>query len=185
MTLAMAMTDGTRTWIGSDTATGNGRQWKWPSVIQKWLPCKGWMVAFTGDSSLDRAIARVNSSTHEWADDYLGLCSMVDEIFIAYESHGFKPTHREGHKPEYDLPLILARAGEVWMCDYELCLLRIPAGEWICIGCSDEIAYGVLSTLSEMPDFTPREAMRRAVRLSQKFYPIIQGFWSDVLEPAP
>lgn len=178
MTLCMAYTDGETTWIGSDEAQGNDYGFRWPSVAQKWQAMHGWMIASAGDASIHLAIDDIAAAIS--AEDAASPQKVVEAIYAAYLARGFKPRDHAGETPYYGSPLLLAKPGAVYYGSLGNMAVATPIGRWNCIGCADEIAYGALDALTAVRAL-PLNAMRVAVDIAHRYYPIIDGFWSAVL----
>jgi ATP-dependent protease HslVU (ClpYQ) peptidase subunit len=136
MTIVCAITDGERTWIGSDRqVTTNGdmaiqlREGRWTE-----LP-SGWWVGHSGWSRMTNLIELCT------ADDY-SPCELAAAVRDHVKADGWKPSDVDEGPVQHNGRLVLAKPGEVWTVDSSLAVLRHPDHELAAIGDADQFAVG-------------------------------------------
>jgi hypothetical protein len=175
MTLCMAITDGTNTWIGADTNQGS-EGFRFAVNVQKWQEVGGWWIGIAGGAAFKDTLASLNVRAGISPRD------LADAMFARHIERGFKPSAPENSFPEFDSNFIFARPGEIYHVGDQGTITQIETDHWHAIGCGDELALGVLNAISADGKY-PEMAMRKAIDIAGKHRRVILGCWTKSLEP--
>lgn len=178
MTLAMAMTNGVRTWIGADTAVNSSTGYRWPGGVSKWLAAGGWHLALAGRRRLHQLL---EPAAADCPPD-LTAAGLLRWMLDTWQAAGVRPVEDDGLPMLPRTAGLLVRPGEVHRLSYDLSLHRYPAGRWATIGSGEEYAEGALEVLRRL-DHPPFSAMALAMDVARTFLPALDGFTSACLEP--
>src|SRR3990167_7364001 len=103
MTVICALTDGKRTWIGSDRRTSFGREFI--DTTDKWTRCGPWWVGGSGQS---RITVLVRRNTGRIAK-HRNIDSLAEHIRAIVHGDHWQPKDGKGEPPSYDGSMIVAR----------------------------------------------------------------------------
>lgn len=136
MTIVCAITDGKRTWIGSDrqVTTSNGeavrlREGKWTQTPS------GWWVGVSGWGRMVNLVECCVEASY----DAHGLAARIRGMLAA---DGWAPMCVDEGPRQYNSRMLMARTGELWMADSSGHVLRHPDHDLAAIGDAEPIAVG-------------------------------------------
>ena len=171
MTVIVAYTDGTDTWIGSDRALINGSIF----IIGdagKWSLYEGWGLGLAGGH---RQCEVVEAHLPELLES-MNLLTPIDlsgRLAKKFREYGITPKTPE-QVEEWGVDGILVRRGAVWDLDAALTPLRWPAGRILANGYGCAFAEGAAWAYQEYrrsDEIHPEDIVRVAVEAANKLCP--------------
>ena len=176
MTVVAVYTNGSVSWIGSDTAAvyGSGRIME---AGQKWYGANGWMFGHCGDCRVADAIM---SGVDALFENMAGPNQFPERLAGLYRKIGMQPRFDHGETvPAWCNSGILARAGAAWDVDGTLSLVPIPAKQVFARGIGGEIAMAAaLGYQRAKPEASPEILIEQAIRCAAVLNRQVSGFWS-------
>jgi hypothetical protein len=175
MTVVCAITDGTHTWIGSDTygVAGNGTP---VPTGKKWFGAHGWAFGHAGDSYAAGIISQEAVHLFGNTDDPY---KVISRLRTTYEVFGMKAVYGQGEATGSWLNSgILVRAGLVWDIDDRLAINQMPSGVLHARGCAGiEAAAAAYGFQMAQPKASPEVLIATSLKAAARFDIHIRGAW--------
>lgn len=136
MTIVCAVTDGKRTWIGSDRQMTTSVDFAIQLRDGKWVETpSGWWVGSSGWGRLTNLV----ECCVERSYDAHGLAQRLRTLIVA---DGWEACDSDEGPRQYNSRMLLARPGELWTVDSAGHVLRHPDHELAAIGDAEPVAVG-------------------------------------------
>jgi hypothetical protein len=175
MTVVCAITDGTHTWIGSDTygVAGNST----PIFTgKKWFGANGWSFGHTGDSYAAGIIAQ---EVHGLFDNTGDPYRVMGRLRALYEAAGIRAVYSPGEATgSWMNSGILVCAGRIWDIDDRLAINEVARGVLHARGCAGiEAAAAAYGFQMAQPKASPEVLISTALKAAARFDVHIRGAW--------
>jgi hypothetical protein len=160
MTILVAYTDGTDTWIGSDLLVTRGTQ---RTIVPgpKWAIHNGWAIGSAGAARAGLIKERYKEEIFVGTEDALDILMRLAK---AYRECGMVPTTTDGAE-DWRSGGILARRGQVWEFDSALTPTCSSPGVLVADGMAWEIARGAAWAIREFrPQIEPEHLVWHVIR---------------------
>lgn len=174
MTIALAVTDGTTTWIASDTSRTLSTSRILDDPTGKWTEVAGWHVATTGDHRAAWLFGGI-----EVPD--LGVRELVEAIRQRLLDDGWEPRKTPADAPILGSDCILAAPGEVWFVGADWAPVECPPGTVAAAGCGDQLALGAIHVCKGWRWGWP-DVLKKGIEAACQYSPYCRGYWSKTLE---
>jgi len=138
MTTIAAITNGSSTWVGSDTmgVIGDGRR---IDPVKKWFLHDEWAIGLSGDY---RVLCLMAENRGKIFDDLSCPGEFAERMLNLLHDRHYQPKPADGSAPFYNNSMILARAGRIWDVDGSFAYDEIPIGKLWARGSGCEYALG-------------------------------------------
>lgn len=146
MTILCAYTDGTTTWLGSDTrqvARIGDSVHGMDSGVSKWVIDDGWAVGICGDvyaadlveaGFLELISGLDFDATQDSPADKAAPWAFTQRLAALWEAGGIKRVYRDDAVGSWQNSGILACAGAIWDIDGAMAVIPVPRGAVFCRG---------------------------------------------------
>lgn len=182
MSIVAVFTNGSITWIGSDTASlcTSGRLIETGS---KWSKDHGWAFGLVGDA---RAADLVERNKEGLFGNLESPHDFVERLDALYAGANMKRLYREGETvPSWVNAGLLACAGAAWDIDSTLAISPVPTGRVWCRGTAG--ALGMAAAWGHQqaaPNASAEVLLSIALKGAAAFDVTIRGHWGWRLSPA-
>jgi len=177
MTTIVAVRDGARTWIGSDTQITHGRMRQ--SCGPKWIRFGSWAVGISGDL---RTINLCREYAERMLRDLSGPFEFTQRLHdLAKEfDYDLKPA-TDSVPPNTAQDVILANPEAAWSVNGDLSIIEID--RWWADGSGRAFALGALTALERFKHIGAEDMARIAIETAMH-HDIYSGgsIWTEVLE---
>jgi hypothetical protein len=177
MSVIAAYTDGTSTWIGSDT--NSTCDYSSVDTGPKWFGgADGWWYGHVGTLRVADIIRRNMMVLTEKGMNELPRFFAFRMITLL-ETHRIKPVYSDGEStPKWCHGGILARAGEIWDIDPMLSMVLYPEHRLVARGAGADYALGAAYAVELVsPNAAPSFRVETAVLAAQEHHCGIRGLW--------